>query len=36
VVHFYADWAAECQPMNEVLEALSKDDELKVYFIAKI
>ena len=30
VIHFYAEWATECQPMNEVLEALAAESELKV------
>ena len=30
VVHFHADWAAECQPMNDVLSLLVNDNELKV------
>ena len=30
VVHFYADWASECQPMNDVLQILADDNELKV------
>ena len=30
VIHFYAEWATECQPMNEVLEVLGLEAELKV------
>jgi len=30
VIHFYAEWATECQPMNEVLETLATEAELKV------
>jgi len=30
VVHFYADWATQCGPMNDVLEELAKQAELKV------
>lgn len=29
VVHFYADWATQCGPMNDVLEELAKQVELK-------
>lgn len=36
VIHFYADWATECQPMNEVLEALALETELKGVLFAKI
>nr|QWA14830.1 glutaredoxin [Diaphanosoma celebensis] len=36
VVHFYADWAAECQPMNEVLTLLVNDIELKDAIFANI
>lgn len=36
VIHFFADWASECQPMNEVLEALSKEQELKGVLFTKI
>jgi len=36
VVHFHADWAAECQPMNEVLSLLVNDNELKDATFAKI
>lgn len=30
VVHFYADWAEQCQHMNMVLEELSLTRDLKV------
>ncbi|XP_046462686.1 glutaredoxin-3-like isoform X2 [Daphnia pulex] len=36
VIHFFAEWASECQPMNEVLDTLSKEDELKGVMFAKI
>lgn len=36
VIHFYAEWATECQPMNEVLEALAAESELKGVLFAKI
>ncbi|PSN36174.1 Glutaredoxin-3 [Blattella germanica] len=35
VVHFYADWAAQCGPMNEVLEELDKQTDLKGVKFAK-
>lgn len=35
VVHFYADWAAQCGPMNDVLEELAKQAELKCVKFAK-
>lgn len=36
VVHFYADWAAQCGPMNDVLEELAKQTELKVSYMKSI
>lgn len=36
VIHFYAEWATECQPMNEVLETLATEAELKGVMFAKI
>jgi len=36
VIHFYAEWATECQPMNEVLEVLGLEAELKGVSFAKI
>lgn len=36
MVHFFAEWASECQPMNEVLEALSKEEDLKVFIVILI
>ncbi|KAJ9583293.1 hypothetical protein L9F63_022364 [Diploptera punctata] len=35
VVHFYADWAAQCGPMNEVIEELDKQSELRGVKFAK-
>lgn len=35
VIHFYADWAAQCGPMNEVLEELDKQSELRGVKFAK-
>ncbi|XP_069679287.1 glutaredoxin-3 [Periplaneta americana] len=35
VVHFYADWAAQCGPMNEVLEELVKQEEFENVKFAK-
>jgi Grx4 family monothiol glutaredoxin len=35
VVHFYADWATQCGPMNDVLEELAKQAELKAVRFAK-
>lgn len=35
VVHFYADWAAQCGSMNEVLEELGKQEEFKDVKFAK-
>ncbi|XP_075231695.1 glutaredoxin 3 [Lycorma delicatula] len=35
VVHFYADWAEQCQHMNTVLEELSLTRDLKIVKFAK-
>ncbi|XP_049809977.1 glutaredoxin 3 isoform X1 [Schistocerca nitens] len=35
VVHFYADWATQCETMNEVLEELAKQPELNGVKFAK-
>lgn len=36
VVHFYADWAAQCTQMNEVMEELAHQDEFKAVKFFKI
>lgn len=36
VIHFYADWAEQCQVMNDVLEEMSKKDDYKDVLFTKI
>lgn len=36
VVHFYADWATQCGPMNAVLEEMAKQPEFKTVHFAKV